>query len=164
ASAALDAGAEHVLDAGIERGLKARIIHSKADCSVRSCRACYAPCQMVETLKIGTPMRTRPHWMVMGVLLLALAARAPAAAQNYPSKQITIVVSLAAGSGMDTITRLYAEKLTEAFGKTVIVENKPGAATTLAAQQVAASPPDGHTLVVLTSIALSINPTLFKKL
>src|SRR6476660_5314672 len=98
------------------------------------------------------------------MLLLGLAAHSSATAQNYPTKQITIVVSLAAGSGMDTITRLYAEKLSEAFGKPVIVENKPGAATTLAAQQVAAAPPDGHTLVVLTSIALSINPTLFKKL
>src|SRR4051812_13009531 len=109
-------------------------------------------------------MRMKPHWTVIGAVLVALAARAPAAAQSYPTKQITIVVSLAAGSGMDTITRLYAEKLAEALGKPVIVENKPGAATTLAAQQVAAAPPDGHTLVVLTSIALSINPTLFKKL
>ena len=93
-----------------------------------------------------------------------LLAGAPAAAEDYPSKPITIVVSLAAGSGMDTITRLYGEKLSTALGKPVIVENKPGAATTLAAQQVAAAAPDGHTLVVLTSIALSINPTLFKKL
>jgi tripartite-type tricarboxylate transporter receptor subunit TctC len=65
---------------------------------------------------------------------------------------------------MDTITRLYADKLSEALGKPVIVENKPGAATTLAANQVATARPDGHTLVVLTSIALSINPTLFKHL
>ena len=107
-------------------------------------------------------MRFRTHWIVAAIVLLALTARAPA--QSYPTKQITIVVSLAAGSGMDTITRLYAEKLSEALGKPVIVENKPGAATTLAAQQVAAAAPDGHTLVVLTSIALSINPTLFKKL
>ena len=109
-------------------------------------------------------MRMKPHWTVIGAVLFALAARAPVAAQSYPTKQITIVVSLAAGSGMDTITRLYAEKLSEALGKPVIVENKPGAATMLAAQQIAALPPDGHTLVVLTSIALSINPTLFKKL
>jgi tripartite-type tricarboxylate transporter receptor subunit TctC len=74
------------------------------------------------------------------------------------------VVSLAAGSGMDAITRLYADKLSEAFGKPVIVENKPGAATTLAANQVAKAPADGYTLVVLTSIALSINRTLFKHL
>src|SRR3984893_9516633 len=52
----------------------------------------------------------------------------------------------------------------QALGKPVIVENKPGAATTLAANQVAAARPDGYTLVVLTSIALAINPTLFKHL
>src|SRR4051812_49745206 len=101
---------------------------------------------------------------LVGVALLGLLAQAPVAAEDYPSRPVTIVVSLAAGSGMDTITRLYAEKLSEALGKPVIVENKPGAATMLAAQQIAALPPDGHTLVVLTSIALSINPTLFKKL
>jgi tripartite-type tricarboxylate transporter receptor subunit TctC len=54
--------------------------------------------------------------------------------------------------------------LSEALGKPVIVENKPGAATTLAANQVANARPDGHTLVVLTAIAMSINPTLFKHL
>ena len=108
--------------------------------------------------------RLKAHWIVIAIACLAVATPLPATAQTYPTKQVTIVVSLAAGSGMDTITRLYAEKLTEAFGKPVIVENKPGAATTLAAQQVAAAPADGHTLVVLTSIALSINPTLFKKL
>src|SRR5262245_33835365 len=108
--------------------------------------------------------RLQPYWMVIAAACLGFGTSAPATAQTYPNKQITIVVSLAAGSGMDTITRLYAEKLSEALGKPVIVENKPGAATTLAAQQVTAAPPDGHTLVVLTSIALSINPTLFKKL
>jgi tripartite-type tricarboxylate transporter receptor subunit TctC len=96
--------------------------------------------------------------------VLGLFASVPAKAEDYPSRPITIVVSLAAGSGMDVITRLYAEKLSEAFGKPVIVENKPGAATTLAANQVAKAPADGYTLVVLTSIALSINPTLFKQL
>src|ERR1044072_3567064 len=103
-------------------------------------------------------MTVKTHWTLLCAALLALLAKAPASAEDYPSRPITIVVSLAAGSGMDAITRLYAEKLSEAFGKPVIVENKPGAATTLAAQQVAAAAPDGHTLVVLTSIALSINP------
>jgi tripartite-type tricarboxylate transporter receptor subunit TctC len=99
-----------------------------------------------------------------GVALLGLLAQTPVAAEDYPSRPVTIVVSLAAGSGMDTITRLYADKLSEALGKPVIVENKPGAATTLAANQVASARPDGHTLVVLTAIAMSINPTLFKHL
>jgi len=99
-----------------------------------------------------------------GVALLGLLAQTAVAAEDYPSRPVTIVVSLAAGSGMDTITRLYADKLSEALGKPVIVENKPGAATTLAANQVANARPDGHTLVVLTAIAMSINPTLFKHL
>jgi tripartite-type tricarboxylate transporter receptor subunit TctC len=102
--------------------------------------------------------------MLLCAAVLGLLASAPAKAEDYPSRAITIVVSLAAGSCMDAITRLYADKLSEAFGKPVIVENKPGAATTLAANQVAKAPPDGYTLVVLTSIALSINPTLFKQL
>jgi tripartite-type tricarboxylate transporter receptor subunit TctC len=109
-------------------------------------------------------MTLKPHWALLCVVLLGLLASVPARAEDYPSRTITIVVSLAAGSGMDVITRLYAEKLSEAFGKPVIVENKPGAATTLAANHVANAPPDGYTLVVLTSIALSINPTLFKHL
>jgi tripartite-type tricarboxylate transporter receptor subunit TctC len=108
-------------------------------------------------------MTLKARWISFG-LLIALLAHAPARAEDYPSRPITIVVSLAPGSGMDTITRLYAEKLSEAFGKPVIVENKPGAATTLAANQVVTARPDGYTLVVLTSIALSINPTLFRHL
>lgn len=109
-------------------------------------------------------MTLKKHWTLLCVLLLGLLASSPARGEDYPSRPITIVVSLAAGSGMDAITRLYAEKLQEAFGKPVIVENKPGVATTLAANQVARAPADGYTLVVLTSIALSINPTLFKHL
>jgi tripartite-type tricarboxylate transporter receptor subunit TctC len=101
----------------------------------------------------------------LAAALTLLALHSPVrAAEEYPSKPITIVVSLAAGTGMDVVTRLYAEKLSQALGKPVIVENKPGAATTLAANQVANAPADGHTLVVLTSIALAINPTLYKHL
>src|SRR5882762_11663398 len=109
-------------------------------------------------------MTLKTHWTLLCAGVLGLLASAPARGEDYPSRAITIVVSLAAGSGMDAITRLYAEKLSEAFGKPVIVENKPGAATTLAANQVAKAPPDGYTLVMLTSIALSINPTLFQHL
>src|SRR6476646_7443115 len=104
-----------------------------------------------------------PTFLVAALAVLALHSPVQAA-EDYPSKPITIVVSLAAGTGMDVVTRPYAEKLSQALGKPVIVENQPGAATTLAANQVANAPADGHTLVVLTSIALSINPTLYKHL
>src|SRR5262249_30872826 len=87
-----------------------------------------------------------------------------AAAQDYPSRTITIVVSIAAGTGMDVLARLYADRLQATFGKPVVVENRPGAATMVAAQAVATAPPDGHTLVVLTSGALAINPALYKQI
>ena len=62
----------------------------------------------------------------LGALALALAGtQAPAQAQDYPTKAITIVVPLAAGSGMDSLVRLYADKLQQSLGKPVIVENKP---------------------------------------
>jgi tripartite-type tricarboxylate transporter receptor subunit TctC len=88
----------------------------------------------------------------------------PAHAQGYPSKTVTIVVPLAAGSGMDTLVRLYADKLSPVLGKPVVVENKPGASLMLAAAAVATAEPDGHTLLVSTSSAMAINPVLFKQI
>jgi tripartite-type tricarboxylate transporter receptor subunit TctC len=109
-------------------------------------------------------MGIRMCHVMIAAAMIGLGLDARACAESFPSKNLTIVVSLAAGTGMDTLTRLYAENLSHALGKPVIVENKPGAATTLAASQVASAPADGHTLVVLTSIAMSINPTLYKHL
>jgi tripartite-type tricarboxylate transporter receptor subunit TctC len=97
-------------------------------------------------------------------LLAIFGLQSSAQAQAYPSRNITIVVSIGPGTGMDVVTRLYAEKLAAVLGKSVIVENRPGAATMLAAQSVATSPPDGHTLVVLTSSALAINQWLYKQM
>lgn len=96
---------------------------------------------------------------------LAVFGMQPSAwAQSYPSRNVTIVVSIGAGTGMDILVRVYAEKLAAVLGKPIIVENRPGAATMLAAQSVATSPPDGHTMVVLTSGALAINQWLYKQL
>jgi tripartite-type tricarboxylate transporter receptor subunit TctC len=99
---------------------------------------------------------------VVLVLGLALAQTALARA-DYPERPVTIMVSLAAGSGMDVLVRLYADKLSQALGKPVIVENRPGASLMLAANTVANSAPDGHTLLVSTSSAMAINLTLFKQ-
>ena len=108
--------------------------------------------------------RSLGRYAIVALALVALNLNSPAHAQGYPSKSITIVVSIGAGTGMDVLARLYAEKLSQALGKPVVVENKPGAATMLAAAYVATSPPDGHTLVVLTSSALSINQWLYKQM
>jgi tripartite-type tricarboxylate transporter receptor subunit TctC len=96
------------------------------------------------------------------VCALGLALASPASAQ-YPNRPVTIIVPLAAGSGMDVLVRLYADKLTDRLGKPVIVENRPGASLMLAANAVAAAPPDGHTLLVSTSSAMAINLTLFRQ-
>jgi tripartite-type tricarboxylate transporter receptor subunit TctC len=102
--------------------------------------------------------------LALGLALLGAQLSVRAAAQTFPTRPITIVVSLAAGSGMDTLVRLYAEKLQESVGKPVIVENKPGAATMIATASVATAPADGYTLLVATSSAMAINPVLYKKI
>ena len=101
---------------------------------------------------------------IAGLLAIPfMLAASPARAQDYPTRPITIVVPLAAGSGMDSLVRLYAEKLQQSLGKPVVVENKPGASLMLAAAAVATAPADGYTLLVSTSSAMAINLVLFKK-
>lgn len=100
---------------------------------------------------------------LVALLFTCAGLLSPAQAQDYPNKPITIVVPLAAGSGMDSLVRLYADKLSQSLGKTVVVENKPGAALMLAASAVATAPPDGYTLLVSTSSAMAINLVLYKK-
>ncbi len=98
----------------------------------------------------------------LAAFALALGAASAAHAQ-YPSRPVTVMVPLAAGSGMDILVRLYADKLSQSLGKPVVVENRPGASLMLAANSVAQAAPDGHTLLVSTSSAMAINLTLFKQ-
>ena len=109
-------------------------------------------------------MRRLLAWSVC--LAVPLGAFDPLAvrAQDYPSKTVTIVVPLAAGTGMDTIARLYGEKLSASLGKPVIVENRPGAGMLVATQSVTSAPADGHMLLVATPTQLSVNQTVFKQL
>ena len=97
------------------------------------------------------------------LVALSLAA-ASAQAENFPSRQITIVSPLAAGSGVDLVARVYGEQLSKKLRKPVIIENKTGAATMIGTNYVATSPPDGYTLLVATSSAMAINPTLYKSI
>src|SRR3954467_13036328 len=108
-------------------------------------------------------MKRWPSVIALAWLALAAIAHAAPAQAQYPTRPVTIIVPLAAGSGMDVLVRLYADKLSQSLGKPVIVENRPGASLMLAANAVAQSPPDGHTLLVSTSSAMAINLTLFKQ-
>ena len=102
--------------------------------------------------------------LVLGALT-ALGLVLPAfAADSFPSRTITLVVPLAAGTGMDTVVRLYADDLQKGLGKPVGVENQPGAAGMMAASSVARANPDGHTLLVAAIAPLAINQTLYKKI
>src|SRR6476661_4061540 len=109
-----------------------------------------------------TPMRMLRSGVAT---LIALAVHsAPAWAQSYPSRPVTIVVPFAAGGGSDLLARLVAQKLEERLGKPFIIENRPGAATTLAAMQVVRAAPDGYTLMQATSSTMAINVSMSKKL
>ena len=89
---------------------------------------------------------------------------APAQAQSYPSKNITIVVSIGAGTGMDVLARLYAEKLQAALASRWWSRTSPAPRPCWRQRRSRPSPPDGHTLVVLTSAAMAINQSLYKQI
>ena len=96
------------------------------------------------------------------VMLAALAAAAPANAQSYPTKPVRILVGAPPGGGTDIIARLLAEKFSEAFKQSFVVENKPGASNTIAADLTAKAPPDGYTLLAATNTGQAIAPHLLK--
>src|ERR1051325_2156838 len=104
--------------------------------------------------------RMRPLLLAGALALIA----APANAQQYPSRPVTILVPFAAGGGSDLLARLVAQKLEEKLGKPFIIENRPGAGTTLAAMQAVRSTPDGYTLMQATSTTMAINVSMQKKI
>ena len=94
-------------------------------------------------------------------LALALAATV-AAAQAWPTKPVRIMVGASPGGGTDIIARLLAEKLAETFKQPFVVENRPGASNTIAADITAKAPADGTTLLLATNTAQAIAPHLLK--
>ena len=83
---------------------------------------------------------------------------------TYPGRNIKLIVPYPAGGTTDLLGRLVADQIKSGLNAVVVVENKPGAATTLGAEQVARSEPDGYTIMIATSTTLAINKTLYKKL
>ena len=102
--------------------------------------------------------------MLRTLMLLILAAALPAAAQDYPAKPIHIIVGYAAGGGNDIIVRVMQPEMTKALGQPVIVENKPGAQSIIAAEYAAKSAPDGYTIFMGPSGPMTINPATYSKL
>jgi len=95
------------------------------------------------------------------VLLAALAGSPAAQAQSYPSRTITLTVTAAAGGVTDVVARALGQRLAQAWGQQVVIENKGGAAHVVGAQSVAKAAPDGYSLLVAEAGTFTINPTLY---
>jgi tripartite-type tricarboxylate transporter receptor subunit TctC len=107
-----------------------------------------------------------PYRKLWTALVCAIAIAGPAAAQTaaYPSKPITLVVGFAPGGISDVLARALAARLTAQMGQNVIVENKAGAATTIASAHVASAAPDGYTLLFQDMTSHAINAAAYKNL
>ncbi len=94
----------------------------------------------------------------------ALAAAGPAVAQSYPARPITLVVPFAPGGSASTAARSVADKMSETLGQQIVIDNRGGAGGTVATRAVAKAPPDGYTLLVVTSATVGTSPSLFQNL
>jgi tripartite-type tricarboxylate transporter receptor subunit TctC len=103
-------------------------------------------------------------WRLAALPAMLALMSDPALAQSYPTRNITLVLPFAAGSGTDTTTRIISQHLSAALGVGIVIDNKPGANGMIAATYVARAAPDGYTLFVTTNTTHSANPYLLKTL
>jgi tripartite-type tricarboxylate transporter receptor subunit TctC len=96
--------------------------------------------------------------------LIALVQYRPAQAEDYPTRPITLIAPWPAGGAVDTLCRIFAAKLTDRLGKSVVVENRPGAGSVLGVAATARAAPDGYTMVMGGSASLATTVTIYKKL
>jgi tripartite-type tricarboxylate transporter receptor subunit TctC len=102
-------------------------------------------------------------WLGAFVLIGGLLGVSNAQAQSFPARPITIIVTSAAGGVTDVVARAVGQRLSEAWGQQVIIENKGGAAHTIGAAAVAKAAPDGYTLMACESGTIVINPSIYAK-
>jgi tripartite-type tricarboxylate transporter receptor subunit TctC len=98
--------------------------------------------------------------LTVGLLAFGVSAQA----QDYPQRTVTFICPFPAGGGTDILTRMLAQELQDKLKQTVIVENRTGAGTVIAAAAVAKSPPDGYTLLLAPVTTLAIGPSIYKSL
>ena len=113
-------------------------------------------------------MKALSQHSIPGICLAFLALVAPALAQEdpakYPSRPIHIVVGFTPGGGNDILARIVGQKLSESFSQPVVIDNRPGGGAIVATEYVAKAAPDGYTLLVGASGAMTINPAVYTKL
>jgi len=102
-------------------------------------------------------------WMAwIAMALASIATDAPA--QGWPNKPIRLVVGFAPGGAADTVARAYSDYIGRALGQPVIIENRAGAGSSIAAENVAHSPPDGYSVLIASPASISVNPALNPKI
>src|SRR5438093_13657191 len=101
--------------------------------------------------------------LVIGFATL-VAMTGPAAQSSYPEKPVHILVGFPPGNFFDMVTRLLGQKLSEAWGRAILVENLPGATGMIAADRVAKSKPDGYTLIMAGPAAVGVHPSPYHQL
>ena len=104
------------------------------------------------------------HRAALPVLLAALSAATTAHSQNYPDRPIRVLTAQSAGSSLDTIARIVTNKLSDQFGQQLVVDNRGGAAGTIALEIGARAVPDGYTMIVTGSSAMVVSRFTYKKL
>ncbi|HYC37005.1 MAG TPA: tripartite tricarboxylate transporter substrate binding protein [Usitatibacter sp.] len=103
--------------------------------------------------------------MLRNVVAASLLLLAPGAlAQGYPNKPIRLVVGFAPGGAADTVARALSDHLGRALGQPIVIENRAGAGSSIAAENVAKSPPDGYSVLIASPASISVNPALNPKL
>src|SRR5262245_62403243 len=108
-------------------------------------------------------MKRLPMLAALAASALLLLMGTIASAQDYPSRQVTLIAPWPAGGAIDAAARAVAQPLTERLGKSVVVENRPGAGSVIGTAAGAKAAPDGYTLVMPGSGSLAISATMYKK-
>lgn len=109
-------------------------------------------------------MRGRALFFFCGLFLGVVTSVVAVRAQGYPTRPVTLVVPAAPGGVTDIVARALAQRLSDRFGRQVIVENRPGASNQIGAENVAKADPDGYTLLVSAEATFVVNPWLYRKL
>ncbi len=107
-------------------------------------------------------MQTRRRRMASYVVLLAVGLAHPARSQDWPQRPVRIIAPFAAGGSSDPIARVIAQRLSEICGQQFVIDNRPGASGTIAAEAAARAPADGHTLLLASPSQITIAPTVTK--
>src|SRR5688500_10278992 len=142
-------------------GLKRRVLAAKMSWPYERSTGATAP-----DTSTGLNSKRSAAMVRLIVCLLSLMSlqALPAAAQSWPSRPVTVIVGFPAGAGIDIFARFLADGLRERTGQPFIVENRPGAASNIAAQAVARAAPDGHTVLYTANATHAANIHLFKNI